>query len=66
MLISGILFTCVGIYKYKNNQTYDIYLPYLGLGVLLLIPGVYYTFLLINIWLGTEEYEYDLIPDLSD
>ena len=66
LLFSGILFTTVGITNFTNNKTYDHYLPYLLLGFMLLIPGVYYTIILVMIWLGKEEYEYDLIPELSD
>jgi hypothetical protein len=66
LLFSGILFISVGTYKFLDNQTYDHYLPYNVLGTLLLIPGVYYTFILINVWLGREGYDYDLVPDLNE
>lgn len=66
MLFSGLLFSTVGFSSYMNNKTYDNYLPYIVLGILLLFPGVYYSVILVLIWLGREEYEYDLIPELSD
>ena len=66
LLCSGILFVSVGTYKFFDNQTYDHYLPYTILGTLLLIPGVYYSFILINIWLSREGYDYDLVPDLNE
>jgi hypothetical protein len=56
----------MGIHKYTEGSTYDIYLPYICLGVLLLFPGVYYTFILVNVLLGREDYEYTDLPDLSD
>ena len=66
LLLSGCLFVSVGIYKFFNNETYDHYLPYSVLGGLLMIPGVYYTFILINVWFGREGYDYELVPDLSE
>ena len=66
LLCSGILFVSVGTYKFFDNQTYDHYLPYTMLGNLLLIPGVYYTFILINVWIGREGYDYELVPDLNE
>jgi len=65
-LFSGSLFTTVGLSNYRNDKTYDHYIPYIFLGILLLIPGIYYTVILIMIWMGREEYEYDLIPDLAE
>jgi len=49
-----------------NDKTFYDYLPYIVLGILLMIPGIYYSIILILIWIGKEEYEYDLIPELSD
>ena len=66
LLCSGLLFTFVGINNYLNNKTYDHYLPYLLLGLMVLIPGVYYSVILILIWSGSEEYEYDMIPEMND
>jgi hypothetical protein len=65
-LFSGLLFSSLGVYKFLDNSTYDVYIPYTILGFLLLMPGSYYSFILINIWLGREDYEYEMIPDLSD
>jgi hypothetical protein len=56
----------MGYYKFSTNHTYDVYLPYMGLGFLLLFPGVYYTFILFHIIIGTEGYEYSELPDLND
>lgn len=49
-----------------NDKTYDHYLPFFLLGFILLIPGIYYTVILIFIWMGKEEYEYDMIPDIAE
>jgi hypothetical protein len=65
-LFSGVLFTTVGLNNYLNNKTYDHYLPYLLLGFLLLFPGIYYTVILIFIWMGKEEYDYEMIPDIAN
>lgn len=56
----------MGIYKFITDHTYDIYLPYLGLGTMLLFPGIYYTVIFIGILMGAEGYEYDSLPDLSE
>jgi hypothetical protein len=56
----------MGIYSYATDHTYDVYLPYLGLGGLLCFPGFYYTFMLINILIGSEGYEYSDLPDLNE
>lgn len=61
-----MLFSTVGFINYRNDKSYGDYLPYIMLGFLLLIPGLYYTIILIFIWIGKEEYEYDLIPELND
>lgn len=66
LLLSGMLFTGLGIEKYLTDHTYDVYVPFISLGVILLIPGVYYTFILINIWLGREDYDYELVPDMNE
>ncbi len=66
LLLSGLLFIYVGISKYASGNTYDVYLPFSVLGILLLIPGIYYSFILINVLIGVEGYEYSDIPDLSD
>lgn len=66
LLFSGILFTTMGYLKYSTNNTYDVYLPYTVLGILLLFPGVYYTFILINIWLDREGYEYSELPEMNE
>jgi len=56
----------MGVYKFFNDGTYDQYLSYTILGGLLLIPGIFYTFYIINIWLGTLGYTYEDLPDLSE
>jgi hypothetical protein len=67
LLFSGLLFTWFGLSTWaKGEKTWDNYIPYIFLGILLLFPGVYYGFILINIWYGTEGYEYSDVPDLSD
>lgn len=66
MLISGILFLGMSYHKYTNNHTYDVYLPYGVLGFLLMFPGVYYTFILVNILLDREGYDYSELPDLNE
>jgi hypothetical protein len=65
LLSSGLLFFIYSIIKFTDGSTYDIYLPYFILGTLLLIPGVYYTYILICVLLGKEGYKYKLIPDMS-
>jgi len=65
-LFSGVLFDYVGLSNYLSDKTYDHYLPYFLLGSILLIPGIYYTVILILIWMGKEEYEYEMIPDISE
>jgi len=49
-----------------TNDTYDVYLPYTCLGILLLFPGIYYSFILIGILLNREGYDYSDLPDLND
>lgn len=66
LLFSGILFSYVGVVKYSSGNTYDVYLPYSVLGLMLLIPGIYYSFILVNILIGVEGYEYSDIPDLNE
>jgi hypothetical protein len=66
LLFSGLLFTFFGYYKYSTNHTYDVYLPYSFLGGLLLFPGIYYTFILINIWLDREGYDYSELPEMHE
>lgn len=66
LLFSGVLFTTVGIHNFMSDKTYDHYLPYFLLGTILLIPGIYYTVVLIFIWMGKEEYEYEMIPDIAE
>jgi len=66
LFFSGLLFSSVGLSNYLNNKTYDHYLPYTLLGLMVLIPGVYYLVVLILIWSGREEYDYDIIPEMSD
>ncbi len=56
----------MGYYKYTTNHTYDVYLPYMGLGFLLLFPGVYYLVIMINIWIDREGYDYTDLPDLNE
>jgi len=50
-------------YFFKSNLNY---IPFFILGILLVIPGLYYFHILINVWLGNEDYTYDQIPDLND
>jgi len=66
LLFSGVLFTTVGLNNCLNKKTYDHYLPYFLLGFILLFPGIYYTVILIFIWMGKEEYDYEMIPDIAD
>jgi len=56
----------MGYYKYRTDHTWDVYVSYSCLGVMLLFPGVYYTFILINIWLGREDYDYSDVPDFNE
>ena len=66
LLISGIIFVSVGYYKFMTDHTYDIYVPYIILGIMLLIPGLFYFVILVFIIIGIEGYEYNSLPDLSD
>jgi hypothetical protein len=66
LLFSGLLFVYMGITKYLSDHTYDIYLPYTLLGILLLFPGVYYTVIFICILIGKEDYDYSDLPDLDE
>lgn len=66
LLFSGILFIYMSIHKYLTDHTWDVYVPYGALGILISIPGFYYTFILINVWLDREGYDYSDIPDMND
>jgi hypothetical protein len=65
LLFSGILFVAMGIYKFFTDHTYDIYVPNIFLGLLLLIPGLYYSIIFILILIGADGWEYSELPDLS-
>jgi len=66
LLFSGALFYTMGVYKFFTDGTWDQYVSYTMLGGLLLIPGIYYTFHIVNIWIGTKGYSYEMLPDLSE
>lgn len=66
LFFSSILFLYNGITKYKNNETWDQYLSYMLLGGMLIIPGAYYSFILVNIIIGSEGYEYKILPKLNN
>ena len=66
LLCSSILFIYTGIHKYTENEKWTVWLSYLVLGIMLIIPGGYYSFFLINILIGTAGYEYSDLPDLSE
>ena len=66
LLCSSILFIYTGIHKYTENEKWTVWLSYLVLGIMLVIPGGYYSFFLINILIGTAGYEYSDLPDLSE
>lgn len=66
LFFSSILFITVGIHKYQTDHTWDVYVSYLLLGILLFIPGAYFTFMLMNILLRRPGYDYSDLPDLSD
>ena len=63
---SSILFIYSGIIKYKEKDKWYNWFSYIFLGILLIIPGGYYGFILINVLLGTLGYEYEDIPDISE
>ena len=66
LLCSSILFIYTGNRKFKENEKWTIWLSYFVLGIMLIIPGGYYSFFLINILIGTAGYEYSDLPDLSE
>ena len=63
LLFVGIIFLSLGLYKLFFSN--DNYIPFFVPGILLIIPGAYYSYILINILMGREYYDYDLIPDLN-
>ena len=63
---SSILFIYTGVNKYKEHDKWYRWFSYIFLGVLLLIPGGTYGFILINILIGRKGYKYEDIPDLSE
>ncbi len=66
LLFSSILFLYTGITKYKANEKWTVWFSYILLGSLLIIPGGFYTFYLINILLHREGWNYEDLPDLSE
>ena len=66
LLFSSILFIYTGITKYKEGEKWTVWFSYSLLGSLLIIPGAFYTFYLINILLHREGWSYDDLPDLSE
>lgn len=66
LLSSSILFLFTAHRKFKENEKWTIWLSYYTLGTMLIIPGGYYSFFLINILIGTPGYEYSDLPDLSE
>ena len=63
---SGILFIYNAITRYKEGESKWTVFSYILLGILVLIPGVYYGFILINILISRPGYEYEELPDLSE
>lgn len=63
---SSILFMYNAVKKFREGEAWTSYFSYGLLGGLLFIPGGFYSFILVNILLGREGYEYDILPDLSD
>ena len=63
---SGILFIYNAITRYKEGESKWTVLSYILLGTLVLIPGIYYGFILVNILISRPGYEYDELPDLSE
>ncbi len=63
---SSILFLYSGVVKYKEKDKWYNWFSYIFLGILLIIPGAYYGFVLINVLLGTLGYKYEDIPDISE
>ena len=66
LLFSSILFLYTGITKYKASEKWTVWFSYILLGSLLIIPGGFYTFYLINILLHREGWNYEDLPDLSE
>ena len=66
LLFSSILFLYTGITKYKASEKWTVWFSYTLLGSLLIIPGGFYTFYLINILLHREGWNYEDLPDLSE
>ena len=63
---SGILFIYNAIIRFQDGESKWTIFSYVLLGILVLIPGIYYGFILINILISRPGYEYNELPDLSD
>lgn len=66
LLFGSILFLFTSAGKYKEGKPWKEWLPHGILGGMLIIPGLYYSFFLLNILMGRRGYTYDLLPDLSE
>jgi len=65
LLILGTIFIYVGINKLFTHPWTDA-APFLLLGSLLFIPGIYHVFIIVRIWMRAPGWTYEMLPDLND
>lgn len=61
LLIVGVIFGIIGVYTTLTNGVSEA-VPFLTLGFIGFIPGVYHVVIIARTYLGHEGYTYDLVP----
>jgi hypothetical protein len=61
----GIVFSSIGLATALRRSLKDS-VPFLTIGGLAFIPGIFHTFILVCAYLGRPGYTYDLIPSVDD
>lgn len=65
LLAVGLVFSSIGLATSLRRSVSDA-VPFLTIGGLALIPGLFHSVLLLCAYLGRPGYTYDMIPSVDD
>jgi hypothetical protein len=64
LFTAGLIFLSVGLAEYYRVSFMES-LPYLLLGTLVIIPGIFYGFIFLAAWRRWPGYKYEMIPEID-
>ena len=65
LLVFSLVFYSIGWHRWADESFWDV-LPLFVMGTLLMIPGGFYTGIIVCITLGLPGFDYDMVPNFDD